>query len=96
MREEKSAGKSHTVRLDEQTEEKLQSIMKARGITCSTAVRMAINEIPILQVGNCRDLGKEFCRIRNLLEDPEKQMEAKKEAEELCQSIRELLHTLQG
>lgn len=96
MREEKSVGKSHTVRLDEQTEEKLQNIMKVRGITCSTAVRMAINEIQILQVGNCKDLGKEFCRIRNLLENPEKQMEAKKEAEELCQSIRELLHMLQG
>ena len=57
---------------------------------------MAINEIPILQVGNCKDLGKEFCRIRNLLEDPEKQIEAKKEAEDLCRSINELLHTLQG
>ncbi len=96
MKRESKTGKSHTVRLDEQTEEKLQNIIKARGIDCSTAVRMAINEIPILHVGNCKELGKEFCHIRNLLEDPEKQIDAKKEAEELCQSIRELLHMLQG
>lgn len=96
MSKKRITGKSHTVRLDEKTEKKLQDIMRSRGIDCSTAVRMAINEIPILQVGNCQDLGREFCRIRNLLEDSEKQIEAQEEAEKLCQSIKELLHTLQS
>lgn len=96
MNKKKITGKSHTVRLDERTEEKLQDIMRSRGIDCSTAVRMAINEVPILQVGNCQDLGREFCRIRDLLEDSEKQMEAKEEAEKLCQSISELLLMLQS
>ena len=96
MRKKRITGKSHTVRLDERTEEKLQNIMSARGIDCSTAVRMAINVIPILQVGNCQDLGREFCHIRNLLENSEKQMEAKEEAEKLCQSISELLLMLQS
>lgn len=95
MKKEKSVGKSHTVRLDEQTEEKLQSIMRARDIDCSTAVRLAINGVQVLQVGSCKDLGKEFCRIRSLLEDPAKQTEARKEADELCRYIKELLHTLQ-
>lgn len=96
MKKEKAVGKSHTVRLDEQTEEKLQNIMRARGIDCSTAVRLAINGVQILQVGNCKDLGMEFCRIRSLLEDPTKQTEAGKEAEELCRSIKDLLHMLQN
>lgn len=96
MNKKKITGKSHTVRLDEKTEEKLQNIINARGIDCSTAVRMAINEIPILRVGNCQDLGREFCRIRDLLEDSEKQMEAKEEAEKLCQSISGLLLMLQS
>ncbi len=96
MRKEKGNGKSHTVRLDEQTEEKLQEIMRARGIDCSTAVRLAINEVPILQVGNCKELGQEFCKIRMLMEDPEKHLEARKEAEKLCQFIKDLLHTLQS
>lgn len=85
-----------SVKLDTVTDKKLAQIMKARDVDQSEAIRLCINGAKILQIGNARDLGLEFCRIRNILETGQIDDEIKGRMEALCQSICVLLQKVEN
>lgn len=85
-----------SVRLDTVTDEKLAKIMEARDIDQSEAIRLCINGAKILQIGHVRDLGQEFCQIRNILETGQIDDEIKGRVEALCQSICVLLRNVEN
>lgn len=85
-----------SVRLDTTTDEKLTEIMEVRGIDQSEAIRLCINKATILQIGNVKDLGREFCRIRNILEAGQIDNEIERRVETLCQYICALLQKVEN
>ena len=80
-----------SVRVDEKVMNKLAEIMAARGLNQSEAICHSILEIPILRIGNVECLGDEFCKIRKALEYSEVDEELKKEVNQLCQYMLDLL-----
>lgn len=84
-----------SIRLDEETNRKLHEIMKARGVNKTDAVCMCINEIPILQIGDVKELAKEFYAIRIALENGDNSEELCEEVKKLCHSISELIQKVE-
>lgn len=80
-----------SVRLDEETNEKLQTIMAARGLGQSDAIRFVIDRTKIIYLGNVRELGQEFCKIRMALETGMVDERLYWEVDALCQSIKDVL-----
>ncbi len=80
-----------SVRLDEETNEKLQAIMAARGLGQSDAIRFVIDRTKIIYLGNVRELGQEFCKIRMALENGRADERLYEEVDMLCQSIKDAL-----
>ena len=83
--------KSLSVRLEYETQYKLQQIMEARGLSKSDAVRFAIMEVPILQIGDVTSLANEFCKIRQAMNGDNANDVVKKEVNRLCHAIYDLL-----
>lgn len=91
----KKNGNKISVRLDSETEEKLKEIMAARGLGQSEAIRYVIGRTKVLYIGNTKELGQEFCKIRMLLEERNEDIELERRAEELCQSIKDVLRQIE-
>mgnify|MGYP000787062266 CR=1 FL=1 len=89
-----TSGKMVTVRFDDKTWNKLREVMASRDVDQSTAIRLCICHVPILKVGNSRDLAREFCRLRESLEEKVIDPSLRKGVEELCQSIKDVFHVL--
>lgn len=94
--DEEIKGIKVNVRLDEETSEKLNEIMKARGLSKSDAVRFCIKQIPIIQFGNIKDLALEFCQIREALETGNYDAQTSEEVNMLCRYISDLLEKVEG
>ena len=80
-----------SARADEKVMSKLADIMTARGLNQSEAICHSILEIPILKIGDVECLGNEFCKIRKALENNAVDEEIKKEVNQLCQCMLDLL-----
>lgn len=88
---EQKKEKRVSLRLDNETAEKLEKVMKARDVSQSDAIRLCIQGSHILQIGDTKNLALEFCRIRMALDKGYVNEEVRKEVNTLCQSIGELL-----
>ena len=84
-----------SIRLDEKSAKHLQRIMEARGINRSDAVRFCIQGTQILQIGNCKELAKEFYGIRIALESGNVTDDVRKEVEKLCQYMCDLIRKVE-
>ena len=92
---EKRDEKKMSVRLDTVTETCLGKIMAARGLNQSDAIRLCIQGAKILQIGDIKDLAKEFFKIRSALESGEFTDEIKMEVNHLCQLMLDLMVAMQ-
>ena len=88
--------KTISFRLDSGTDEKLKEIMKARGLNKTDAIKFCIHGIPILRIGNIKELSKELYQIREMLEGKENLNACERRLEELCQYIFDLLQKIEG
>lgn len=80
-----------TFRLNEKEYIKLKDIMRARDLNQSDAIRFAIMQIPILHIGNVKNLAEEFCKIRHAMNSDNASEEVKKEVNKLCHYIFDLI-----
>lgn len=80
-----------SIRLEHEYAEKLTSIMEARGLDKSQAVRFCIKRSIILQFGDIKQLGQEFYKTRIALENNKFDEDVRKVVDKLCQSIKDVL-----
>ena len=77
--------KSLSVKLDKETENKLNELVAKRGLDKSAVIRMLINGAQIINLGDPKGLAADFYKIRTALTCGDK--EIIKEVSHLCQSI---------
>ena len=79
------------MRLDDATAKRLEEIMQARGLNKTDAVKHCIHNIPILHLGDVKNLALEFCKIRVALESDCVTEEIRQEVKQLCQCTCDLV-----
>ena len=86
-----------SIRLDSKTKEKLDKIMRVRGLKQSSAIRYCINNVQIVALGNIVDLAQELYKIRIVLEtDCNPNPDLSKEVTRLCQYISDVLQKIEN
>ena len=92
--EKEKKEKQISVKLDKETENKLNELVAKRGPDKSSVIRMLINGAQIINLGDPKGLATDFYKIRTALECGDK--EIVKEVNGLCRSLSALMAKIEN